>query len=280
VLLNATRVIGWILAVVATYGLLDVFTVEPGDARSDSGMWWTLGWLAVAGLIATLRFFPSARELDRQGVESVDDRALLFGGTMLADLIVVVAALLTGGYIAVLVTGAAEVDPSLWAAPLLLAFLGFVAWFTGVLVGYLVALPLQLLAYSLGRATSGGHVRPSVWTFAVLLLGITIGIGVGVFSVSWEGWIARFLVLIVILTGIEIPGVIEIVNQPFAWAARIVLIVTFLLGWLGTRAQRTERPLLRPGQRDPAERTEAELDKVRRRGRGALSARRRYGDDD
>jgi hypothetical protein len=158
--------------------------------------------------------------------------------------------------------------------------MGLVAWFIGVLVGYFVALPLQLLAFSLGRAATGGHVRPSVWTFAVIVLGITIGIGIGYFAVSWEGGVPRLLVPIVVLTGIEIPGVIEIVNHPLAWTARIVLILTILLGWLGGRAQRTERPFLRPGQRDPAERSEAELARVRRRGRGALSARRRYGNDD
>jgi hypothetical protein len=280
VLLYVTRVIGWILAVVSAYGLLDVFADEPGDVRFDSGMWWMLGWLALAGLIATLRFFPSEREVDRQGVESIDDRVLTFWSTFLVDLVVVVGVLIVGGYVTVFVSGAAERDLSLWAAPLFLAFMGFVAWSFGVIVGHFVALPLQLLAFTLGRAASGGHMRPSVWSYAVILFGIAIGITLGLFALNWHGWIARWLVLFVILTGIEIPGFIEIVNQPLAWIARIVLILTFLIGWLGSRAQRTERPLLRPGQRGPAERTEAELDKARRRGRGALSARRRYGDDD
>lgn len=279
-LINATRVIGWLLTVVSAYGLLDVFADEPGDVRSDSGMWWMLGWLVLAGLIATLRFLPSKREIDRRGVESIDDRVLTFWRTFLVDLVVVVGVLIVGGYVTVFVSGAADRDLSLWAAPLFLAFVGFVAWLVGVLVGYLIAQPLQLLAFTLGRAASGGHVRPSVWSYAVILLGITIGITLGILALSWDGWIARWLVLFVILTGIEIPGAIEIVDQPRAWIARIVLILTFLIGWLGSRALRSERPLLRPGQRDPAERTEAELEKVRRRGRGALSARRRYGDDD
>lgn len=277
-LVLGTRVLAAACILLSAWGIAGMFADEHGDELFDLGTGWMLGWLALAGLLATLRFFPRA---DDPGHELVPAGAVeRHARSLLVDLALVTVVPLVVAAVASAMSPRDDVD---WLVPVGVAVLAAVAWILGAVAGLLVVLPLHVLATGVRRRLTGRPVALGSTIVAVAVLGVTAGIGVGAFAVAIDGPVPRILVPLVLVTGIEVPGVIEIVSQPLAWASRLLLVGTALVLWLGGRAERSELARRRrrpPGDEEPGDpRERAERDARRRRGRGGLAARRRYGDD-
>jgi hypothetical protein len=216
--------------VAAAFSVVAVVQLAQGVTFGDAAGWLIVPHL-VFGAIIALRFYPfriTPRNLTDDNYYVWRSVAVDFGIAAAAE-----AVLLVVSFVLALVT---QSDGAGWF--LLLAilcplfFLGF-AGGIGLVVMALVLLPSATLAIALWRRLTGRDVDVVIATSALALLSIAGSAITGVLSLSRDfsvaGYRSRGLTdILIVLTGVRIPGEAFVEYQPLAWLARLLTVTAVL----------------------------------------------------